>query len=76
MYLLVVNKDNVVEQRLVKTGQLDGALRVIEEGLKPDDWVIVNGIQRARPGGKVTPQKAAESTPDSQPQKQLPVPAK
>jgi len=76
MYLLVVNKDNVVEQRLVKTGQLDGALRVIEEGLKPDDWVIVNGIQRARPGGKVTPQKNSEQTTDSQLQKQMPSPTK
>jgi len=72
MYLLVVNKDNVVEQRLVKTGQLDGALRVIEEGIKPDEWVIINGIQRARPGGKVNPQRAAEQTPASQPQVEVP----
>jgi membrane fusion protein, multidrug efflux system len=76
MYVLVVNKDNVVEQRLVKTGQLDGALRVIEDGLKQDDWVIVNGIQRARPGGKVTPQKSSEQTRDSLPQKQIPSPTK
>ena len=30
-------------------------MRVIEEGLKADDWVVVSGIQRARPGAKVTP---------------------
>jgi hypothetical protein len=30
---------------------------VIEDGIVRDDWVIVNGVQRARPGGKVTPQK-------------------
>jgi hypothetical protein len=29
---------------------------VIEEGLVPDDLVVVNGLQRARPGGKVDPQ--------------------
>jgi multidrug efflux pump subunit AcrA (membrane-fusion protein) len=72
----VVNKDNVVEQRLVKTGQLDGVLRIIGEGLKQDDWVIVNGIQRARPGAKVNPQKAPEEPRPSQPPKQLHSPPK
>ena len=36
-YLLIVNKDDVVEQRYVQLGQLDGVLRVITSGLKPDD---------------------------------------
>ncbi|MCX5862145.1 MAG: efflux RND transporter periplasmic adaptor subunit [Deltaproteobacteria bacterium] len=76
MYVLVVNKDNVVEQRLVKTGQLDGVLRIIGEGLKQDDWVIVNGIQRARPGAKVNPQKAPEEPRPSQPPKQVHSPPK
>jgi multidrug efflux pump subunit AcrA (membrane-fusion protein) len=56
-YVMVVNNDNVVEQRIVKTGQLDNVMWVIEDGIVRDDWVIVNGVQRARPGGKVTPQK-------------------
>ncbi len=56
-YVLVVNKDQIVEQRLVKTGQLEGTLRVIEEGLTKDEWVVVNAIQRARPGAKVTPKE-------------------
>jgi hypothetical protein len=34
---------------------VDGLI-VIDKGLKPDDQVIINGIQRARPGGKVQPQ--------------------
>ncbi len=55
-YLLVVNAENVVEQRKVTTGQLDGELRVIESGLKPDDKVIVGGLLRAIPGQKVDPQ--------------------
>ena len=55
-YLLVVNKDNVVEQRYVQLGQLDGALRVIVSGLKPDDRVVVGDLWRASPGTKVTPQ--------------------
>jgi RND family efflux transporter MFP subunit len=62
-YVLVVNKDQVVEQRLVETGPLEGTLRVIGKGLKQDDWVVINGIQRARPGAKVTPKESSiEST--------------
>jgi RND family efflux transporter MFP subunit len=55
-YLLVVNKDNVVEQRKVETGQVEGELRVIESGLKPDDRIVVGGLLRAIPGQKVDPQ--------------------
>ena len=55
-YVLVVNADNVVEQRKVQTGQLDGELRVIESGLKAEDKVVVAGLLRAIPGQKVDPQ--------------------
>ncbi len=55
-YLLVVDKDNVVQQRSVKTGQLVGRLRVIESGIAADDLVVVAGNQRAMPGEKVAPQ--------------------
>jgi RND family efflux transporter MFP subunit len=55
-YVLVVGKDDVVEQRYVQLGQLDGALRVITSGLKPDDRVVVGDLWRATPGTKVTPQ--------------------
>jgi RND family efflux transporter MFP subunit len=55
-YVLLVNKDNVVEQRYVQLGQLDGSLRVITSGLKPDDRVVVGDLWRATPGTKVTPQ--------------------
>jgi RND family efflux transporter MFP subunit len=54
-YLLVVNADNVVEQRKVQTGQLEGDLRVIESGLKADDRVVIAGLLRAIPGQKVDP---------------------
>jgi RND family efflux transporter MFP subunit len=69
-YLLVVNKDNVVEQRRVQPGQLEGALRVIEDGLKPDDRVVIGGLLRAIPGQKVDPQMQtieAPNTGDSKP---------
>jgi RND family efflux transporter MFP subunit len=55
-YLLVVNGDNVVEQRKVRTGQLEGDLRVIESGIKADDRVVIAGLLRAIPGQKVDPQ--------------------
>jgi RND family efflux transporter MFP subunit len=55
-YVLVVNGENVVEQRKVQTGPLEGELRVIESGLKPDDRVVVAGLLRAIPGQKVDPQ--------------------
>jgi len=56
-YLLAVNDKNVVEYRAVKLGRLHDSLRVIQEGLKPGELIIVNGIQRARPGLTVTPQR-------------------
>jgi multidrug efflux system membrane fusion protein len=62
-YVLVVNKDNVVEQRKVEPGQLDGSLRVITSGLTADDQVVVSGLQRAVPGAKVAPQPAQIAAP-------------
>jgi RND family efflux transporter MFP subunit len=55
-YLMVVNTENVVERRSVKTGQRIDGLIVIEDGLQKDDRVVVNGVQRARPGRKVNPE--------------------
>jgi multidrug efflux pump subunit AcrA (membrane-fusion protein) len=56
-YLLVVNDQNVVEYRPVQLGARHGGLREVTEGLAADAWVIVNGLQRARPGATVAPQK-------------------
>jgi len=58
-YVLTVNAENVVEYKPVKLGARQGSMRVVEEGLSPDAWVIVNGMQRARPGAVVAPQKVA-----------------
>lgn len=55
-YLLVIDKDNVVEQRRVEPGPLDGTLQVIDKGLAADDRVVINGMLRAVPGQKVDPQ--------------------
>jgi RND family efflux transporter MFP subunit len=70
-YLLVVDNENKVEQRHVKIGALRDGMRVIEDGLKPEDQVVVKGIQRAIPGAKVTPQQARAAKPakESEPAK-------
>jgi len=54
-FLLTVNDQNVVEQHSVTVGKKIKDLRVVEEGLKSTDWVIVTGVQFAHPGSKVTP---------------------
>jgi RND family efflux transporter MFP subunit len=65
-YLLVLDKNNTVEQRKVTIGPRVGDLRVIESGLKADDRVVVAGILRAVPGQKVDPQlQTAAATPGS-----------
>jgi RND family efflux transporter MFP subunit len=56
-FLLAVNSENMVEKRPIRMGQLVDGLRVIEEGLQPDESVVVNGLQRARPGAKVDPEQ-------------------
>ena len=59
-FLLVVSDANVVEYRAVTLGPRAGdGLRVVAEGLQAGEWVIVNGIQRVRPGITVTPQEVA-----------------
>ena len=51
----VVNATNVVEYRVVSLGPLSDGLRVVRDGLHPDDMVIVNGLMSARPGTLVKP---------------------
>jgi len=54
-YVLVANKDDVVEQRKVKLGQQVGDLRVIESGLSPDDRVVISGLMTVVAGQKIEP---------------------
>jgi RND family efflux transporter MFP subunit len=55
-YVLVVDADNVVRMKYVALGQTSDNLRVIKSGVQEDDRVVVNGLMRARPNQKVTPQ--------------------
>jgi len=56
--VFVVKDDDTVEARAVELGPLDEGLRVIHTGLKGEDKVIIDGIQRARVGAKVAPHVA------------------
>jgi RND family efflux transporter MFP subunit len=75
-YLLVLNKDDLVEQRYVRLGELVGALRVITSGLKPDDRIVVGDLWRASPGTKVTPQLTAIDATSAGPAGATPASAK
>jgi multidrug efflux system membrane fusion protein len=57
-YLLVVDQNDVVAQQTVQIGALYDGMRVIEQGLSADDWVVIDGLQRAIPGSKATPREA------------------
>ena len=69
-FVLTVNAENTVVPKYVTPGQVtaDGLL-VIKDGIGPDDRIIVNGLMRARPGQKVTPQEqgAAPAAPAGAP---------
>lgn len=56
-FVFVVGANNVAEFREVQPGPLLDGMRVIESGLHAGDLVVVNGLQRVRPGTPVTPQK-------------------
>lgn len=62
-YVMVVDKDNIVEQRNVVLGTLVDGMRVIRKGLGPEESYIIKGIQRARPGRPVNPQMQEAAKP-------------
>ena len=58
-FVLVLKPDRTVEYRPIRLGPLIGALRVVREGLAPGERILVNGLQRVRPGMRVAAQEAA-----------------
>jgi hypothetical protein len=52
-FVLVVTPDRVVQYRTVTLGPLIDGLRLVRAGLNPDDLLIVDGLQRVRPGARV-----------------------
>jgi len=61
-FVLVVDAENVARPKYVTLGPEVDGLRVITQGLTPDDNVIINGLMRAKPGAKVTPQRSSTAS--------------
>ena len=57
-FVRLVNDKNIVERRPVKLGVQEEKYRVVTEGLKGEEWVVVSGLLRAIPGRQVTPEKS------------------
>lgn len=57
-FVYVVGDDNIPVRRTVELGPLDEGLRIVRKGIEPDDWVILRGQQRVRPGQKIVPRRA------------------
>lgn len=55
-FVMVVGQDNKVDYREVKLGPSIDGLRVVTQGLEADERIVVNGLQRVRPGTIVAPQ--------------------
>ena len=67
----VVGADNKVTIRVVKTGPVEGSMWVIEEGLKPGDRIVVEGLQRVKSGMTVVPKEASSpAAPAAEPTKE------
>ena len=60
--VMVLGPDDIIEPREVRLGPLVDGLRVVREGLAAEERIVINGIQRARPGAAVTPTEV--SIPD------------
>ena len=58
-YVLILGPDNKVEYRKVTLGRIVDGLRIVREGLKPGDTIVVNGAQRVHPGVTVAPERVA-----------------
>ena len=58
-FVLVVDKDNKTAYRAVKTGAVQDGLVIVEAGLEPGERIVVNGLQRVRPGDPVSPQRVS-----------------
>ena len=54
-FVWTVGQDDMPEQRVIEPGNLERGLRIVRAGLQRDDRVVINGMQRVRPGARVTP---------------------
>jgi multidrug efflux system membrane fusion protein len=74
-YVFVVTKDRTIESRPVTLGPVIDGLRVVRSGIGPGELVVVNGLQRVRPGMKVDPVKVSMELPAVPAPEAAPAPA-
>lgn len=75
-FVLVVAEDGSVQRRTVTLGPIVSGLRVVRGGLKNEEWVIIKGLQRARPGQKVNPSREVLNVTDASSQPGLATPTR
>lgn len=75
-FVMTVNDQETVEYKMVKLGPVIDGLRVIRDGIKSNDWVIVNGLMGARPGAKVNATRAVYGAPSPSPVQAAAAPSK
>lgn len=66
-FVYVVGDDDIPVRRTVELGPMDNGLRVIRKGLEPEDWVILRGEQRVRPGMKINPRRTPLTVSNADP---------
>jgi len=71
-YVLLLGPNNQVEYRRIKLGRTINGLRIVRQGLKAGDVIVVNGAQRVHPGVTVTPQKVSMNDEEVAPTAQQP----
>jgi RND family efflux transporter MFP subunit len=54
-FVWALGTDDMPEQRVVEPGNLEQGLRIVRAGLQRDDRIVINGMQRVRPGARVAP---------------------
>lgn len=64
-FVLVVADDGTVQRRVIAQGPVVQGLRVVRSGLKAEEWVVIKGLQRARPGQKVNPTREVLKVTDA-----------
>jgi RND family efflux transporter MFP subunit len=62
-FVFVIDGESKAQYRTVRIGPLVDGLRVVREGVTPEDWVVVSGLQRARPGLKLDAQRETVPSP-------------
>ncbi|MGB8353590.1 MAG: efflux RND transporter periplasmic adaptor subunit [Chthoniobacteraceae bacterium] len=67
-FVLALAKGNTVEYRKITLGPVIDGKRIVREGLQPGEKIVVNGLQRARPGSEITPEMQVAAIPPSAPQ--------